>query len=124
VGAASAFVPALLGEVGEPLERSSLPRLSPGGEPRLYLIPGEQRYVGVSDGVDAFVAPVDINPFGVDVRKLIGEYLSTGKLPGPSTPRPRVRITSTGRHVEDAQIIIMTALEQQKLLRPRIKLER
>jgi len=91
---------------------------------RLYLIPGEQRYVGVSDGVDAFVAPVDINPFGVDVRKLIGEYLSTGKLPGPSTPRPRVRITSTGRHVEDAQIIIMTALEQQKLLRPRIKLER
>jgi len=91
---------------------------------RLYLIPGEQRYVGVSDGVDAFVAPVDINPFGVDVRKLIGEYLSTGKLPGPSTPRPRVRNTSTGRHVEDAQIIIMTALEQQKLLRPRIKLER
>lgn len=43
---------------------------------RIYLIPGEIEAVGVTDGVDKWVAPTCISPFSVDIPDLIKRIVS------------------------------------------------
>lgn len=53
---------------------------------KVYAMPGDFELVGISDGVDCWVAPVSANPFirfGVDVKKLLG-LLREGTFKGPA----------------------------------------
>lgn len=40
---------------------------------RLFELPGNLDHVGVSDGVDAWIAPVIAEPFSVNCRKLLND---------------------------------------------------
>lgn len=54
----------------------------------VHMIPGDFSIVGVSDGVEAWIAPVVVNPFSVNVKKLL-EDVQAGK---PLTaPEPLLR---------------------------------
>lgn len=54
---------------------------------RLYHIPGEFAFVGVTDGTDAWVAPVVADPFSVHVGRLLAAIQA-----GAPMPRVRVRV--------------------------------
>lgn len=63
---------------------------------KIYLVPGHVDVCGVTDGVDAWVAPVSPNLFSVNVSRLY-EDLAAGKtLPKPDSVdgarRPRVAL--------------------------------
>ena len=45
---------------------------------RLYAIPGNFEFVGVTDGTDSWVAPTSINPFSANVQRLL-EDMRAGK---------------------------------------------
>lgn len=55
---------------------------------KLYAIPGEFDVVGVSDGVDVWIAPTSINPFSVNVKQLL-EKLARGEDLTPAPLRRR-----------------------------------
>jgi len=73
---------------------------------RVYALPGEFSIVGVSDGVDAWLAPVIADPFSVNVGRLLdrlraGEDIKVEPLPSkrprilvqvPTQPKERVRV--------------------------------
>ena len=114
---------------------SSCPLLAKAHDPyrnrdvELRMLPGEFDVVGVTDGTDAWVAPVAGDPFRVGVARLIDD-VRHGRKPMPHKPRrtivtdepahkPRTRITVTGRIIdEDAekQRLLDTALEQQRTI--------
>lgn len=54
-----------------------------GRDVRIYLMPGDVENVGITDGVDKWICPVICNPFSVDVRKLVGDFMSGIPLPKP-----------------------------------------
>lgn len=54
---------------------------------RVYMIPGSVDCVGVSDGVDKWIAPVIANPFSVNVQDLIRKILAGEDVPKPSKPQ-------------------------------------
>lgn len=57
-------------------------------EVRFFLLPGEFDYVGISDTVDAWIAPV-ATPFMVKVREALG-LIREGKSPPATTSRRRL----------------------------------
>ena len=62
---------------------------------RIYLIPGEFDDVGVTDGVDVWIAPVIADPFSVNVARLLADLQAGKPLPKPIPPqakRERIRI--------------------------------
>lgn len=59
---------------------------------KVFMLPGEFQVVGVSDGVDAWVAPTIINPFSCDVVGLLKRIASGETV-------EVVRNTPTGRPV-------------------------
>lgn len=107
----------------------------------LFLIPGEFDIVGVSDGVDAWVSPVAINPFSVNVSRILRDIqegrepvlepsLRRRASPYATTPAPTLQKrpsgptspvgSPTGRliptHEERSQQMLNTALDQQRTL--------
>jgi len=59
---------------------------------RLYLMPGEFDTVGVTDGTDAWVAPVIADPFSVNIIQIMKD-VRDGKIIKPNeVPRKRHRI--------------------------------
>lgn len=58
---------------------------------KVFMLPGDFDAVGVSDGVDVWIAPTTINPFSVDVRKLLGEIRAGGD-PAAVTASPRRKL--------------------------------
>lgn len=61
---------------------------------RIYLIPGVEDCVGVTDGVDAWIAPVSASLFSVNVERLLND-LREGKgipKPTPIVRSPRVKL--------------------------------
>lgn len=59
---------------------------------RLYLMPGEFDTVGVTDGTDAWVAPVIADPFSVNIARLMQD-VREGKIIRPNeASRKRHRI--------------------------------
>lgn len=52
---------------------------------RLFLVPGEENCVGVTDGVDKWIAPVAGDPFGINIRQVIHDVRS-GKPPYQASP--------------------------------------
>lgn len=73
---------------------------------RIYQVPGEFDFVGVSDGVDAWIAPTSINPFSVDVRKLLGEIRAgnTVAAPQPFIQRRRIGAPAAPQEPEPAKV--------------------
>lgn len=72
----------------------------------VYALPGEFDLVGVSDGTDAWVAPVVADPFSVNVKRLLEDHAKgvlhnrprkrppdtlMGEQPSSSVPAGRVR---------------------------------
>jgi len=59
---------------------------------RVFMMPGIFDVVGVSDGVDAWVAPVIIDPFSVSVKRILDD-IQAGKDPAvESKGRRRVQL--------------------------------
>lgn len=57
---------------------------------QLRALPGEFSVVGVTDGVDAWIAPVAGDPFSVNIARIIEEFARTGRVPGTDlSPRSR-----------------------------------
>lgn len=66
---------------------------------RVYQIPGEVECVGVTDGVDKWIAPVIANPFSLNIGDLI-KRLASGeqiKLPVNADPPAKAPVKSTRR---------------------------
>lgn len=61
---------------------------------KLYALPGEFSYVGVSDSTDAWVAPASASIFSVDVVRLL-DKIRAGEDPRPVVARLRVRVPVT-----------------------------
>lgn len=57
----------------------------------LRMLPGEFEIVGVSDGTDAWIAPVSGDPFSVSVKRIL-ENIRNGKMPAQQRQRARVLI--------------------------------
>lgn len=67
-----------------------------GREVKVYMVPGTFDHVGVCDGTDAWVAPVEADPFKVNIREILGKILAG--------ENPEVIIkTPTGRIVTERQ---------------------
>lgn len=60
---------------------------------RIFMVPGEFDIVGVSDGTDAWVAPVAIDPFSVSVKRIL-EDIRAGKDPRAVIARKRRTIAA------------------------------
>lgn len=57
-----------------------------GRNVRLYLMPGHIDVVGVTDGIDKWIAPVIANPFSVDIIKWMKNHLDGVPNPPPVAP--------------------------------------
>lgn len=57
---------------------------------KLYHIPGDFTVVGVSDGVDTWIAPTACNPFSVDVVRLYERIRNGEILEAPNQVRKRI----------------------------------
>lgn len=57
----------------------------------IWLVPGERADVGISDGTDAWIAPVSADCFSVNVARLIADLEA-----GRGIPKP-VPLANTGR---------------------------
>jgi hypothetical protein len=57
---------------------------------QLRLLPGEFDVVGVTDGVDSWVAPVAGDPFSVNIQRILAD-IREGKPHVPPLPRQRER---------------------------------
>jgi hypothetical protein len=55
------------------------------------MLPGEFEIVGVSDGTDAWIAPVSGDPFSVSVKRIL-EDIRSGKMPAQQRQRTRVLV--------------------------------
>lgn len=72
---------------------------------RLYLMPGEFETVGVTDGTDAWVAPVIADPFSVNIARLMQD-VREGKIIRPNeVPRKRHRIIFNPQPGPQAELI-------------------
>lgn len=61
---------------------------------RIFKIPGEVESVGVSDGIDRWIAPVIADPFSVNIKRLMEDLCAGKPLPHPTPPgeaKPRRR---------------------------------
>lgn len=52
---------------------------------RLYMVPGIDDAIGVTDGVDKWIAPVAGDPFGINIRQVMADVRGGGK---PYEARP------------------------------------
>lgn len=59
-------------------------------EIKLYHMPGNFEYVGVNDGVDVWICPVNADPFGANTPRLF-EDIRTGKRLDPPSLAPKKR---------------------------------
>lgn len=63
---------------------------------KIFLVPGEFTHVGVSDGTDAWIAPVAADPFSVNIRTVISSVIDgTFKAPavkGKQNERKRLAV--------------------------------
>ena len=75
---------------------------------RIYMVPGEFDIVGVSDGTDAWVAPVAIDPFSVSVKRIL-EDIRAGKDPRAVIAPKRRRIA------QEATVAVMEDLAARGL---------
>lgn len=53
---------------------------------RIWKIPGEVDDVGISDGTDAWIAPVSADCFSVNVKRLLDDLAAGKPLPKPVPP--------------------------------------
>lgn len=63
-------------------------------EVQLFMMPGEFEYVGVYDGVDAWVAPVVADPFSVSIKRIFQDVQNGKEITILSTT-PRRPITAS-----------------------------
>lgn len=67
-------------------------------EVRVYQIPGEIECVGVTDGVDKWIAPVIANPFSLNIGELIKRLASGEQIKLPvGTPPGQAPVKSSRR---------------------------
>lgn len=79
---------------------------------QIRMLPGEFNYVGVSDGTDAWVCPTSIDPFGINLNKLINDIRN-------GAPVPKVDLSVTPRHrIPDAVVAKVQAELAAKGLTP------
>lgn len=53
---------------------------------KIWLVPGERDDVGISDGTDAWIAPVSADCFSVNVKRLIDDLNAGKQIPKPVPP--------------------------------------
>ncbi len=60
-------------------------------EVKLWLVPNEWENVGVSDGVDAWIAPVSASIFSVNVLRLIQDFQKGIPFPKSDIPSQKIK---------------------------------
>lgn len=63
---------------------------------QLRMLPGEFEVVGVTDGTDAWIAPVAGDPFGVGIKRIL-DGVREGRMPSPQplgARKPRRALTT------------------------------
>lgn len=68
-------------------------------EVRIFMMPGEVESVGVSDGVDTWIAPVAADPFSVNIPRIItdilaGKDIRVANAPGAPQTRRRAQLVA------------------------------
>lgn len=87
-------------------------------EVRIYMLPGEFDIVGMTDGVDVWIAPT-VTGFLEDVRKMLGEIRAGGD-PGPLASKRAVSTpgnTAARRRIAD---VVPAPTPQEQSVRRRI----
>jgi len=91
---------------------------------RIYQIPGQVDAVGISDGVDAWIAPVRADVFSVNVARLFDDMQAGRELPKPVPPvrRGRVRLEPEDAPlpIRKPRVVIAEPINQR---RSRVQLE-
>lgn len=68
----------------------------------LFMIPGQVEVCGVSDGVDAWIAPLAADPFSVDIQRLFADIYAGKEIAKPIRIAPKTKriafIESTTTH--------------------------
>lgn len=85
---------------------------------RIYQVPGEWDFVGVTDGVDKWIAPISANPFSVNVGRLL-EDIKAGK-PNPKPTQPTVGgrrklLTTEAQPITSRRILLITPRKRHAL---------
>lgn len=62
-----------------------------GRDVKLYHIPGNFEVVGIFDGTDAFISPINIDPLSAGIQRIY-EDIRAGKSIEVKTIKPRVRV--------------------------------
>lgn len=70
---------------------------------KLYALPGEFDLVGVTDGTDAWMAPVSGDPFSVSVKRIMSDIREGKEVASPGRQRQRVVIAQPRTRVTTEQ---------------------
>ncbi|MNL05075.1 hypothetical protein D3C87_1256560 [compost metagenome] len=74
---------------------------------RLYLIPGHDDVVGVTDGVDAWIAPAVASIMSVNVRRIIDDLRAGKGVPKPEPlAAPRRTLLNMAANAEDGEPVV------------------
>lgn len=78
---------------------------------RLYLLPGHDDVVGVSDGVDAWIAPAVADIMSVNVRRLVDDIRAGRPVPKPEPPSALKRRRLL--EAEEQVVVLRRAIAEQ-----------
>lgn len=59
---------------------------------KLFHMPGDFTHVGIFDGTDAFIAPVNIDPFSVGIMRVFDDIRAGKEIMVQELAKPRVRV--------------------------------
>lgn len=63
-----------------------------GRDVKLFHMPGDFQYVGVFDGTDAFIAPVNIDPYSAGIMRAFDDIRAGKEIVVQELAKPRVRV--------------------------------
>jgi hypothetical protein len=84
---------------------------------KIFQIPHEWEAVGVSDGVDSWIAPVIADPFSVNIKRLMADLQAGKPLP---TPVPPDKAQTAPPQLKKARVAL---LEENAPKRVRVRIE-
>lgn len=85
---------------------------------RIYQIPGEVEAVGISDGVDRWIAPVKADVFSVNIARLFEDMAAGREIPKPTPLVKKGRVTL----LEDEELPIRRTKQEEPIRRSRVQL--
>lgn len=86
-------------------------------EVRIYMLDGTWEYVGVTDGVDAWIAPVVAEPFSVNLQRIF-DAIRDGKNPQVVKPGQKLEVLKKAerRRIVDVAVVEQVVIGRRRLI--------